>query len=479
MRPSKVLGSVPFAAEFLDSYSHDDADFHHIRVVMPRSIDAMEQAIMVGRRIGGAGRMGDVSAFVRTLTSLDLADNLFGPGLAQVAEVLRHVPNLTYLSLSNNALAPEPGHPGGGQVLPALGTLRHLRLSNTGLLASTAAEWTSRLEALEELHFCGNSLETAAEVGALAAGLGPGLRTLFLNENRLGCLSDVLPLRGLPGLRTLSVGGNPLTLTGFLEDARLAADWGREVGPGAGGADDEDTVANPSPAGSSGGSPPASFAALESLYMSETHIDDLASLDALRALPALRDVRVSSTPLVRSLPGEDTFKLLVAMLPGVETLNGSKVTDGERSAAERALLRHLHSAERKPRRYWELAAVHGEVAPLADVDLSPPPDVVRVRLDLFGEEERPMEVPTRWRVMRLAAELGRATGVHESLLRLTRVPADPRAEREVLMFPGLPVSRYEFSSGDTLLVEHAKYGLARPGGERESVENAAPPPAAD
>jgi len=81
--------------------------------------------------------------------------------------------------------------------------------------------------------------------------------------------------------------------------------------------------------------------------------------------------------------------------------------------------------------------------------------------------------------MRLAAELGRATGVHESLLRLTRVPADPRAEREVLMFPGLPVSRYEFSSGDTLLVEHAKYGLARPGGERESVENAAPPPAAD
>lgn len=50
-------------------------------------------------------------------------------------------------------------------------------------------------------------------------------------------------------------------------------------------------------------------------------------------------MRVQGTPLARSLPEQDAFKLLVAALPHVATINGSRVLDGERQAAERAAVR--------------------------------------------------------------------------------------------------------------------------------------------
>lgn len=43
------------------------------------------------------------------------------------------------------------------------------------------------------------------------------------------------------------------------------------------------------------------------------------------------------------------------------------------------MCRFWHDREGKPHRYWELIKVHGELAPLADVDLSAPPEKVSGR----------------------------------------------------------------------------------------------------
>lgn len=364
---------------------------------------------MTGRNISTAGHMSSVAPFLTNLTSLDLSNNLFlGP--SQVAKILTATPALRFLSLSSNALSPDPvpsqstrtdgraarnedglkapvqdlnlnegevGEKWWCEELPMMAHLLHLRLSNTGLAAAEAAEWVRRAPQLSELHFCSNHVATRGEVAEIAAALPESIKTLFLNDNRLSRLSDALPLGHLRGLRVLSLGGNPMRLEGFLEDTLVESQWessedlavesqlgnGEQGRRGEGGHEgDEKSLSGLNGQKSAG---LGLFIGLECLFLSATAIEDLGSLDQLRCLPvrallsdfsrwcavveaqswlpflaqALTDVRLQQTPLLRSLRDEDQFRLLVAVLPMAQHINGSKVTDKERPSAERAFVR--------------------------------------------------------------------------------------------------------------------------------------------
>ena len=311
---------------------------------------------MSGKRIALAGDMPSVAPFVSNLTSLDLSDNLF-LGVADIAAILAHTPSLTFLAMSNNALVPDPpasrdsdaGPREADQInaLPSLASLSHLRLSGTALPAWLAARWLRRLPALSELHFCANGLQGEREVRDLAESLPPRLHTLFFNDNALASLREAVPLGRLPGLRVLSLGGNPLTTAGFEEETALAAawdehawmagaapvsvpaemaeevgtpgdathahakgprgaeadeDWATDVRVGSPMSGDDGGATRPVGAGVGGGEPEGAgpsatpheaplsatrglFPQLQSLFLSDTAIAALEELDCLRCLP--------------------------------------------------------------------------------------------------------------------------------------------------------------------------------------------------
>lgn len=119
--------------------------------------------------------------------------------------------------------------------------------------------------------------------------------------------------------------------------------------------------------------------------------------------------------------------------------------------------------DHKPRRYWELVETHGELAPLADVDLSPPPEEATVTLDLFGQDEVAMVVRTEWKVMELVLRVSARCGVAPGFLQVSWRPRGDASAEEPLECPGLRLSRwYDVRDGDWLVVRHAKYGAAVP-----------------
>ncbi len=66
-------------------------------------------------------------------------------------------------------------------------------------------------------------------------------------------------------------------------------------------------------------------------------------------------------------PGLVSFQLLIAFLPRVSIVNGSRISKQERITAERNAVRHFYASPTKPRRVRELLLEHGEVLPLAQV----------------------------------------------------------------------------------------------------------------
>ena len=106
--------------------------------------------------------------------------------------------------------------------------------------------------------------------------------------------------------------------------------------------------------------------------------------------------------------GEASRQEVIARLPHVATLNGGDViTESEREDAERALIRRFLDSppEERPGRVEELVLKHGQLQPLAKVDLTP---TVFVRVVVaYGEERRELVISVRQRVRHFRRRLQR------------------------------------------------------------------------
>ena len=80
---------------------------------------------------------------------------------------------------------------------------------------------------------------------------------------------------------------------------------------------------------------------------------------------------------------------IIARLPKMEKLNKSLVTESERDAAERWLIRQLKDSPNPPPVYHVLVKKHGELYPLAEVNMKKG-SMVRLKF-YFDEEERSEE----------------------------------------------------------------------------------------
>lgn len=96
-------------------------------------------------------------------------------------------------------------------------------------------------------------------------------------------------------------------------------------------------------------------------------------IERLNQLPSLVDLKCQNLELLNEIEEpENRRHHLIARLPKLIRLNGSEIE--EREHAEKAFVRFFITNQHleKPDRFYELFQVHGEVRPVADVDLSPP-----------------------------------------------------------------------------------------------------------
>lgn len=133
----------------------------------------------------------------------------------------------------------------------------------------------------------------------------------------------------------------------------------------------------------------ALFPSLQCLNLTNSALCTWASLEHLQALGKLEDLSVMKVPLGKEMAEKNRRKAFVARLPKIAKLNKSVVTEREREAAERWLIRDLQAKPDQSAFYQALVEKHGELKQLADIDLSPPKTM---ELEFhFDEEERPAE----------------------------------------------------------------------------------------
>lgn len=87
----------------------------------------------------------------------------------------------------------------------------------------------------------------------------------------------------------------------------------------------------------------AAFPSLESLDISRNSVDSWAQLSALNALPALHTLKASFNPLWDGMAADDVRMGIIARLPGLQVLDGTRVSAAERRNAELYFISSMRS----------------------------------------------------------------------------------------------------------------------------------------
>lgn len=130
---------------------------------------------------------------------------------------------------------------------------------------------------------------------------------------------------------------------------------------------------------------------LSNLVLSETnvsHVDELFALE--RKCPSLKELKLLEVPLVTDLPDNIGREIIVASLPQLSTLNGSKISEDEMEKAERVFVRHYRGCDTMSQRLQEhfdkLVTKHGLLEPFRKINLGLPEGHIALKLTWFVEE---------------------------------------------------------------------------------------------
>mmetsp|Transcript_9917 Transcript_9917/g.18287 ORF Transcript_9917/g.18287 Transcript_9917/m.18287 type:complete len:744 (+) Transcript_9917:283-2514(+) len=127
--------------------------------------------------------------------------------------------------------------------------------------------------------------------------------------------------------------------------------------------------------GHEGGAQP--FSSLETLLLSRTEVSSWTSVDALDHFPQLKELRVQDSPVLATVANAGAARQnCIARVHGLRRINGSEVSDRERSDAERLYLKRA-AMERQSKqlseeeivalhpRFKKLVAIHGDPTEVA------------------------------------------------------------------------------------------------------------------
>ncbi|XP_053660459.1 tubulin-specific chaperone cofactor E-like protein [Anopheles marshallii] len=446
--------------------------------------------------IDRAGEPEDLKKKCRIVKELDLAQNKLN-NWNEVFVILSHMPRVEFVNLSLNHLTGPIQKP----PVTKMDHLRNLVLNNTKLEWCSVEKLLRLLPALEELHLSLNEythvlIDTVNPKGQPSdtgrSDAGGGQRTDATGNNNTkdetatsqteedtmsgcSCSSSTSHLTGQnksdpaavepPPLQTDPHGGvRKLHLTG-----NYISEWGEICRIGRVFPQLEALVLADCPLRSLKPTDPQGnendeeshkyFQQLKLLNLSNAKIDSWEDIDRLAEFPALCNVRLQYWPLwarTDSTTEHERRQLLIARLPNISILNGGDTIGAvEREDAERSFIRHYldkPDAER-PRRYYELIGVHGQLDPLVNIDLRPERKV-KVRFT-FEDQAIERTVDVNRTVSDLKSRLERIFEVPAARMRLYYVDQDFRDLQglEEMKYPHKVLYSYNIRSGDEIIIE--------------------------
>ncbi|EAA05315.4 AGAP011141-PA [Anopheles gambiae str. PEST] len=433
--------------------------------------------------IDRAGEPEDLKKKCRIVKELDLAQNKLN-NWNEVFVILSHMPRVEFVNLSLNHLTGPIQKP----PVTKMDHLRNLVLNNTKLEWCSVEKLLRLLPALEELHLSlneythvlidtvnptdrsnsANSERGSTDEGSQGTATDAssnnnthdgsatsqtkeqqqketdphgGVRKLHLTGNYISEWGEICRIgRVFPQLEALVLADCPLRYVDYMDH----------------------TKGTESPATSCNESEEEShkyFQNLKLLNLSNAKIDSWEDIDRLAEFPSLCNVRLQYWPLwarTDSTTEHERRQLLIARLPNISILNGGDTIGAvEREDAERSFIRHYldkPDAER-PRRYYELIGVHGQLDPLVNIDLRPERKV-KVR---FTFEDKAIErtVDVNRTVSDLKSRLERLFDVPAARMRLYYVDQDFRDLQglEEMKYPHKVLYSYNIRSGDEIIIE--------------------------
>ncbi|XP_077360306.1 tubulin-specific chaperone cofactor E-like protein [Festucalex cinctus] len=286
-----------------------------------------------------AGDRSDIAAFCAHVVELDLSYNEIHEW-AEICAIVSNVPRLDFLNLSMNPLSGATLEP---RMADVFSRVRRLVLINTHVSWDTVHTLTGNTPELAELFLCLNNYQHVSQSHTSC----PSLRLLQITDNHLRDWAEVRKF-GLmyPGLGELVLANNRVE---SVDDTRQTLQ--------------------------------RLFPNLRCISLNNSALSKWEDIERLNFLPKLQELKVMGIPLLQPYSTQERRSLLLAQLPNVSVLNGGAVSDNDRDAAERFFIRYYqHFPEQeRPHRYNELVCKYGQLAPLADVDLSPRCTTVDVR----------------------------------------------------------------------------------------------------
>lgn len=336
VRPSKVQGGRCFADAVRERYSPEeqgDAADAYVLTESDQKVgiefvgEKRAQEVMAnfshlptislcGEQVSTCDPGAAASVICPKVRHVDLRGNLFRDW-SVVETIVADLQRLRCLDLSENRM----------DTLEAPLSRLPANLSSL-VLHKMRIEWTdvqmlvkSLKDTLRELSLCFNGLT----LNGMPPVLWPALRHLSLANNSVTSWEDATRTLGaLPALECLILNDNPLGEVVYLD---------------------------------------GSFQSLKALYLGATNMASWASVSELARFPRLEDVRVSDTPIMRTVSATLQRYYVVARLPRLTILNGSAVSANGREDAEKYLLHICHKRMHTPadRRDSHLDDVVGDI----------------------------------------------------------------------------------------------------------------------
>lgn len=175
------------------------------------------------------------------------------------------------------------------------------------------------------------------------------------------------------------------------------------------------------------------FPSLFTLNLNGSGLHQWQCIERLQELCQLKELSVMKIPLGAEMEEKKRRQAFVARLPRIAKLNKSSVTDTERETAERWLLREVKGSPDPPAVYQDLLKKHGQLDPLADVNLNPV-EMVTLEFVICDEDGRVEE---------------RTVNVDQTVWDLKTWIADHLL--------GVPVSRFRVWARGQLMKQNQKY----------------------
>lgn len=419
----------------VDKYSSDDSEEENLDFIVfvstsPECKRGMFPPIMtlIDYDLEAVGSTHLSLSKFNHIAELDLTDNLLSEW-SEIFVLLRVFPSLEFLNLSNNLLhTPITQEDLEHHVQQKQQSQRTTLMTKKLVLNGNKINWTSAdrliqiMPQLEELHLSTNNLHNPTGEESIQH---ENLRLLYLSCNPIDDFQDIAErlTAQCPMLEQLSLSECPVTF-------------------------------NAEPLSPSNPILPN----LSALNLSTTKISTWEEVDKLRGLSALTELRIQHVPLLGDCTVHERRSLLIARLPNIQILNGGDIiSKTEREDAERAFIRFHLESDPKPQRYHELVAVHGELDPLVNIDLTPD-TVVRVKVchkDLSREED----IHLYQTVQQFKGQLQDWFGVAPQNMKLYYCDKDyvDMAGPEEMKWPQKALYTYNVQNGDKFILDEKMF----------------------